>query len=341
MLKKYILVTLIALCCNRADAQPYKYLALKGGGIRGIAYTGAIKVLEEKNIITNIEKVGGTSAGAIAGMLICLGYTAKEIETIMDDMRVDIFNDGEGSFMGGQWRMRKSFGWYKGEAFEDWLGECLQERTGKENITLGQLHNLAQKDKKYKDLYVTATNLSKQQLEIFSHETYPDMEVKVAVRASMSIPLYYGAMFIDSQGQEHDKPSEQCNVFVDGGLVAIYPIDIFNDKRDSATHTINKHTLGLKLERPEQITHQQAGNGIAPYNIRSFNNYMAALYNLTLEQLNRGVSYEEEKKHTIYISTSNLHPRVRHISRKQKRILFQNGESAARAFFEKPTAESH
>ncbi|HEY8689020.1 MAG TPA: hypothetical protein VIM07_07285 [Chitinophagaceae bacterium] len=34
----------------------YKNLILEGGGIRGLAYPDAIKVLEEKGIIKNIEK---------------------------------------------------------------------------------------------------------------------------------------------------------------------------------------------------------------------------------------------------------------------------------------------
>ena len=32
---------------------PYKNLALEGGGVRGLAYAGALEVLEQKNILRN------------------------------------------------------------------------------------------------------------------------------------------------------------------------------------------------------------------------------------------------------------------------------------------------
>jgi NTE family protein len=337
MVNKAVLSCLLITCYSIASGQQYKYLALKGGGVRGIAYTGAVKVLEEKGVMQGIEKVAGTSAGAIAGLLLSLGYTAEQMERIMFDLNIETLNDGESSIIGGQRRMRRTFGWYKGEEFEHWLGDLVSKQTGDNDLTFKELHDLSQKNKQFKDLYVTATNLSQQRLEIFSWETYPDMQVNVAVRASMSIPLYYSAMFIDSTGRRIKKPTanDKYSVYVDGGLIAIYPIDVFNTERDNATNTINEHTLGLKLDRPEQIDRQQQTGGIAPYNIRSFNSYIGALYNLTLEQLNRRIPYEEEKKHTIYISTSNMHPRVRHISDKQKKRLFENGENAARAFFEK------
>ncbi|MEP6948960.1 MAG: patatin-like phospholipase family protein [Ginsengibacter sp.] len=45
---------------------PYKNLALEGGGVRGLAYAGAPEVLEQKDILKNVERVAGSSAGAIA-----------------------------------------------------------------------------------------------------------------------------------------------------------------------------------------------------------------------------------------------------------------------------------
>ncbi|MDQ2863842.1 MAG: patatin-like phospholipase family protein, partial [Bacteroidota bacterium] len=47
----------------------YKNLVLEGGGVRGLAYAGALEVLEQKNILSHLEKVAGSSAGAIAGLM--------------------------------------------------------------------------------------------------------------------------------------------------------------------------------------------------------------------------------------------------------------------------------
>lgn len=335
-MNRFIIVLFCALVHNICTAQPYRYLVLKGGGIRGIAYTGALKVLEEKGISDSIEKVAGTSVGALSGVLFCTGYTAKQMENMMVDLDVSVFNDGEWYFIGGQERLRKNFGWYKGNELEEWVGNCIKRQTGDENTTFLQLHNMALKNKKFKDLYVTATNLTMQRLEIFSWETRPNMRLKTAVRASVSIPLYYGAAFIDSTGSSTEQQSGdgKYNVYIDGGLMANYPITIFNTEQDNVNQLINKYTLGLKLERPEQMAYQEQHKGIAPYDIHSFSGYLSALYNLTMEQLNKRIPYDEEKKHTIYISTSNLSPKVRHLTAEQKKLLYDNGSAAARKFFE-------
>ncbi len=313
-------------------AQDYKYLVLKGGGIRGIAYTGALKILEEQKITQKIEKVAGTSVGAITGALFSMGYSADQMEYIMLNLDIATFNDGEWFFIGGQKRVRKNYGWYKGRKLEQWVGKQIAKQTGDENTTFLQLHLLAKTNKQFKDLYIPATNLTKQNLEIFSWETHPNMPIKIAVRASASVPLYFGAVFIDSTDNivDHPEKNGHYNVYVDGGLLANYPVTIFNAALDSAASTINEYTLGLKLERPEQIEYTKTG--IAPYDIHSFPSYIAALYNLTIEQLNKTISHDEEAKHSIYISTSNLSPRVRRITMEQKKLLFTNGEDAARKF---------
>jgi len=322
--------------CHFTIAQQYKYLVLKGGGIRGIAYTGALKVLEDKHITQDIERVAGTSVGAITGTLFALGYNADQMQEIMLGLDISSFNDGEWFFIGGQKRVRKNYGWYKGKRLEQWVGRHIKTQTGDEQTTFMQLHHLAQTNKKYKDLYITATNLTKQRTEVFSWESYPDMPIKTAVKASAAIPLYFGAVFIDSLGNIINQPKKNVNynVYVDGGLLANYPINIFDTKEDIAANVIDNYTLGLNLERPEQIAYSKEQEGIAPYNIHSFFSYVAALYNLTIEQLNKNTNQAEERKHSIYISTSNLSPKVRHITIEQKKMLFHNGSEGAKAFFD-------
>lgn len=327
---------LLFLWCH-AFAQPYKYLVLKGGGIRGIAYTGAIKALEEHNLTKPIERVAGTSVGAITAALFSVGYTASQMEDIMFGLDISSFNDGDWFFIGGQHRMRRKFGWYKGEQLEKWVGTQLKNKTGHEDLTFRQLHELAIRNSVYKDLYVTATNLTSQRLEIFSRETHPDMPIKLAVRASASIPLYYCAIFIDSNGNAIKKPEKfrHYNVYVDGGLLANYPLDIFKNAPEGISAT-----LGLKLSRPEQIIYQENNQGLAPFDIHTMPDYIAALYNLGIEQLNKSVPFDEEKKNTIYISTGNLAPRVRHIPRAQKQLLFDNGKDAAEKFIKQDQSTS-
>lgn len=56
-------------------AYKFRNLVFEGGGVKGIAYVGALGVLEERKITLNIERIGGTSAGAINAILLGLGFT--------------------------------------------------------------------------------------------------------------------------------------------------------------------------------------------------------------------------------------------------------------------------
>ncbi len=186
---KYVCTLLLTgLLTGRLTANPdsltYKNLVFEGGGVRGIAYAGALKVLEERGLLQSVERVGGTSVGAVTG-----------------------------------------------------------------------------------------TNLTAQQTVVFSHEHTPDLPLKTAVRISMSIPLYFGAVFMDEQGQIVRRPRKErtYQILVDGGLTANYPIDLF----DTAGRP-NPETLGLKLERPAQIRQSKTGDEIAPYSIRNVNDYLSA-----------------------------------------------------------------
>ncbi len=59
-------------------------LALSGGGARGFAHVGVIRVLAEHNI--RFDLVTGTSAGSIVGGALAAGMTASEIETMARKM---------------------------------------------------------------------------------------------------------------------------------------------------------------------------------------------------------------------------------------------------------------
>ncbi len=56
-------------------------LALSGGGARGFAHLGVLKALEEMNV--SIDRLAGTSAGAIVGAFYAHGYKPDEILTII------------------------------------------------------------------------------------------------------------------------------------------------------------------------------------------------------------------------------------------------------------------
>ncbi|MDP2059193.1 MAG: patatin-like phospholipase family protein, partial [Flavobacteriaceae bacterium] len=55
-------------------------LVLSGGGAKGFAHIGALKVIEDAGI--RIDYIGGTSMGAIVGALYASGYTANQLDSI-------------------------------------------------------------------------------------------------------------------------------------------------------------------------------------------------------------------------------------------------------------------
>jgi len=66
---------------EKSAARPKLGLALSGGGARGLAHIGVLKVMEEVGF--KPDYIVGTSMGAIIGSLYAVGYTAREIEAIV------------------------------------------------------------------------------------------------------------------------------------------------------------------------------------------------------------------------------------------------------------------
>lgn len=63
-------------------------LVLSGGGAKGLAHIGALKVIEEAGI--KIDYIGGTSMGAIVGALYASGYSAAQLDSIFHDINFNI-----------------------------------------------------------------------------------------------------------------------------------------------------------------------------------------------------------------------------------------------------------
>jgi NTE family protein len=301
-------------------------LAFEGAGIRGIAYAGVIDELERQGRLQGVEKVGGTSAGAITAMMLSLGYSAEEIADIISSTQFRKFNDGRFMFVGGFARMNSVYGWYRGDRFTDWTAKLIENKTGNPDITFQELSTQG-----YKDLYITATSLNRQKLLVFSRENYPNMKVKDAVRISISIPLYFKAVFIDSDGAVYKKPAagQKLDVVVDGGIIGNFPIAMFDafvtDSTGKSHRVPDPGTVGIRIDSDLQIESDAMTRELVPIDIRSLNDYMAALYTLVLENLNRNELTEADWARTISVSSVGMSPRIRKMSKDEKNSLVQSG----------------
>ena len=209
----------------------YKNLVLEGGGIKGFAYVGAFEILDSLGILNDIQRVGGSSVGAIQAMLLATGYTAEEMKTVAADIPLNTFNDG--FVLGGFHRLKTKLGFFKGKAVTKWINALIENKTGDANITFGEMHRQKQ-EKRYKDLYITGTDLTFQSLRVFSYETYPDMKVKDAVRISMSVPLHAACIIATAL-----KP-KPCLVFK------------YADRRKCVLHTVVPH-LRAQVQRQSAL----------------------------------------------------------------------------------------
>ena len=80
-MKKMLVILMIAMWVLPAMAgRPKIGLALGGGGAKGAAEVGVLKVLEEAGI--HVDYIAGSSIGSIVGGLYAAGYSASELETM-------------------------------------------------------------------------------------------------------------------------------------------------------------------------------------------------------------------------------------------------------------------
>jgi NTE family protein len=332
-MKKYCSLILFAAYINTANAQHiYRNIILEGGGIKGFAFAGAMQVLDSIGLLKNIQRVGGTSAGAIQATMLAIGYTPAELIQKLDNIPLKDFNDGW--VVGGLHRMKKKFGFFKGQKLNDWIRQLIAEKTGNVDITFLQLHN-NRSVKNYKDLYITGTDLTYRCLRIFCYEDYPDMRIADALRISFSVPLYFQPVYINDNGQVlKDTSHQKFHLMVDGGLVANYPLKIFDkpyhvasDSTDSLGHNIN--TLGLLLDKPDQLNHTKDHEG-NPLGVRNLRQYVGAVYHTIIDGPNPD---DTNLKRTIVINDLGISGRVRKLQRSVIETLVENGREAMRTWF--------
>ncbi len=194
-------------------------LVLSGGGARGFAHIGVLKVLEENHV--PIDYIVGTSMGSIVGGLYAIGQTPEEIE--------------EGV---------KSIAWNK--VFDDFAyREYKSYRRKKDDLDFYNIHRIGITDD---GLQISPGLIEDQQIEIaldrlaysgFQIEDYDKLRIPYraiatnlengepfiiksgniarAMRASMSIPGALPPIIIDD------------TLLVDGGIANNIPIDVVRD----------------------------------------------------------------------------------------------------------------
>jgi NTE family protein len=325
----------------------FRNLIFEGGGVKGIAYVGAMQVLEQRRILQDIKRVGGTSAGAINALLFSLGYTVTEQRAILQSTDFKSFMDDSFGFIRDIRRLATEFGWNKGDFFSSWIGQLIKARLGSETATFKDLVDAGRPA-----LYVTGTNLSSGYSEVFSAERHAGMPLASAVRISMSIPLFFAAV----------RNAGNSDVYVDGGCMVNYPVKIFDRERyiDMTTeanaarrtdyynkenafflldnpgrspYAYNCQTLGLRLDTAEEIALYRYNEKPKTKPIRNFTDYAKALIGAMLRVQENQHLHGDDWQRTVYINTLDVSTTDFDLSDTKKEALIREGISGAETYF--------
>lgn len=217
MLKRLqILFSLVILVFNLYAQQQQKTpkigLALSGGGAKGMAHVGVLKMLEELGIVP--DYITGVSMGSIVGGLYACGYTADSIEKILKEQdwgqmlsdkifESDIFFDEKKIFRNEL--MNLSFENKKINAPGGLVeGQHITEMMNYFTFSVANTQNFDSLSIPYR---AVATNIVSCKPVVLKKGN-----ISEAMRASMAVPLVFAPVKIDSL------------LFVDGGVVRNFAV---------------------------------------------------------------------------------------------------------------------
>jgi predicted acylesterase/phospholipase RssA len=264
--------------------EAYKRLVLSGGSIKGVAYIGALKFMEEnRETFCQIDEFVGTSIGALMCLLIALNYSSKELKDIFWEL--DFNNVKDFSFK----CLLEHFGLDKGDKVETLVKKFITDKKLSEDITIQELYNITGKS-----LVCCATDINSKATKYFDRETCGDAPVHLAVRASMNIPLVFAPIIY------------QGRMFVDGALTNDIPV--------SYSNPLKKKVLCLCLDSSQEVSPEI--KGLEEYistvvkvflrSINSMNKELAKTLGIELIEIKSGIdtsmdfSLSNQKKEELY-----------------------------------------
>ncbi len=231
---------------SRTLLPPEADAVFEGGGVKGLAFAGAVSAAEGAGI-REWKNVAGTSAGAIAACLLAVGYHGEDLRRILGTVEYRKFADyGRGGLPRGLVNSLWMRGLAPGRFFTTWLEEQIAQsplarRLGKQRLTFADVvrEDLpadlepALRERARFRLRVIASDITAGRMLVlpqaiagFSRrkggERYreEDLGLVEAVRMSMSFPFLYDPVVLWKDDEPH--------YVVDGGLLSNFPVWLFD-----------------------------------------------------------------------------------------------------------------
>ncbi|XP_022096774.1 uncharacterized protein LOC110982574 isoform X2 [Acanthaster planci] len=194
---------------------PFENVVFEGGGNKGLAYAGAVRVFENAGLWPNIRRLAGASAGAMWAILLGVGYSSHDVEGFLSLDLKEFFLDASCGVCSLVPNVMKHYGWHPASKLYSWFGDRLEDATGCRDITFQQTY-----DRFNKEICIVVTNVNVMDAEYCHVKTTPNMSIRMAMRMSMAIPGLFCAVKYKRFGVE--------DCYVDGGLLCNYPIHCFD-----------------------------------------------------------------------------------------------------------------
>ena len=270
-----------------------KNIVLSSGSIYGISYLGCLKILEEKKLLDNFENIIGCSVGSMFSLCICLDYKYNDLIKIFKKVDINIFNDIQYDNI---INFTNTYGFQKGDRIINILKILVKAKMDTPEITFKDLY-----EKTKKNLIICTTCLTTSSTEYFDYKNTPLMNVIDAIRMSIAIPFLFEPI------KYKDK------LYVDGALLNSYPIDYFND---------TKETLGILIDYKNENK------------IQNIEDYCLSVIFCSLKNIKKSM-YEKYQNNTILINCNNECDSIDFsISHEKKMCLVEDGFNCTKEYIE-------
>jgi len=187
-----------------------KRLVFTGGGTRCLVYVEALVVLEEAGVLERVEEYWGTSAGAFVAALLALADSVADVRKCMYATDYVKFRDID---VNNLLNINKSWGLDNGDSLVAELTRIIDLiRPGASAYLMSDIPNLT----------VIISDLSTHEIVLCSAKTHPSLPVIDAIRASMSLPIFFRPYIHKESG----------NVWVDGAVGANFPWGLLPTEAD-------------------------------------------------------------------------------------------------------------
>jgi NTE family protein len=288
-----------------------------GGGVKGIAFAGAIKAAAEAGY-TDWVRLGGTSAGAIAAMALAVGYDADQIRERLSSTDYERLADTGGP-LGKAANLIRRRGLTRGRALHDWIRELLRDAP-RPASTFGELDGRLQ---------VVGADVAHSRLVVFPDDVgfYVDdrgrplvpeeFPIADAVRISAGYPYFFPPLAL------RDRATQRDGVLVDGGVVSAFPVFLFDAPEPRHPTWGFRLYSGLGAERP---AHNEVDGLDWPAEMAwaILDTAMNAFDNRDL------IGF---RSRTVSIPTGDVETLDFSLSPEEREFLYRSGYEAARAFF--------